>query len=318
MEETVDSSEIEKLEKYILRDFENGRNIDKIKLHNKPNKSEVWSITQKLIQIVYPGYFFDDETSLKFYNPSNSLALQIEDIFFRLKNQVMLALDFCKYRGIMNEEERDEESYIICKEFFLSIPKIREHLETDVYAAFEGDPAAGCYEEVILAYPGLMATTVNLLAHELYMMDVPVIPRLMAEFAHSQTGIDIHPGAKIGKHFFIDHGTGIVIGETTEIGENVKIYQGVTLGALSTREGQKLAGKKRHPTIEDNVTIYAGASILGGLTVIGKNAVIGANAFITTSIPADTRVSIKNQELEYKSSKKAELLDNSEEWYYII
>lgn len=150
MEETVDSSEIEKLEKYILRDFENGRNIDKIKLHNKPNKSEVWSITQKLIQIVYPGYFFDDETLLKFYNPSNSLALQIEDIFFRLKNQVMLALDFCKYRGIMNEE-------------------------------------------VILAYPGLMATTVNLLAHELYMMDVPVIPRLMAEFAHSQTGIDIHP-----------------------------------------------------------------------------------------------------------------------------
>ena len=147
----------------------------------------------------------------------------------------------------------------------------------------------------------MFAIMVNRIAHELHLLGVPIIPRMMTEYAHAKTGIDIHPGATIGKYFFIDHGTGIVIGETTEIGNNVKIYQGVTLGALSTREGQKLHGKKRHPTIEDNVTIYAGASILGGSTVIGRDSVIGSNAFITKSIPPCTTVSIKSQELQIKS-----------------
>ena len=159
------------------------------------------------------------------------------------------------------------------------------------------------------------------MAHELYLLNVPIIPRLMTEYSHSRTGIDIHPGATIGKNFFIDHGTGIVVGETSIIGENVKIYQGVTIGALSTRGGQKLSGKKRHPTIEDNVVIYAGASILGGETVIGKNSVIGGNTFITSSVPADTRVSIKNPEMEFYSSGKKhvkEEIQQSEEWFYII
>jgi serine O-acetyltransferase len=222
----------------------------------------------------------------------------------------------------MTSDERKIESYRICKEFFAKIPQVREFLETDLHAAYDGDPAAGCLDEIILAYPGLMATTIYRIAHELYLLHVPVLPRLMTEYAHSKTGIDIHPGATIGKYFFIDHGTGIVIGETAVIGKNVKIYQGVTLGALSTRGGQKLSGKKRHPTILDNVTIYAGASILGGDTIVGENAIIGGNAFITRSIDANTRVSLKNLEMDYVSTTnnkhKTEELQQSDEWYYII
>ena len=169
-------------------------------------------------------------------------------------------------------------------------------VETDVQAFYDGDPAAYNYNEIILCYPGLMAITTNRIAHELHLLKVPIIPRMMTEHAHSITGIDIHPGATIGKNFFIDHGTGIVVGETTIIGDNVKVYQGVTIGALSTRGGQSLKGVKRHPTIEDDVIIYAGASILGGDTVIGKGAVIGSNAFITSSVDAGARVSMKQQE----------------------
>jgi serine O-acetyltransferase len=221
----------------------------------------------------------------------------------------------------MTEEDREIESYRICKIFFEKIPTIREYIETDLKAAYDGDPAAGCFDEIILAYPGLRAITVYRIAHELYKLMVPVLPRLMTEYAHSETGIDIHPGAEIGKFFFIDHGTGIVIGETSIIGQNVKIYQGVTIGALSTRGGQKLSGKKRHPTICDNVTIYANASILGGDTVIGENTVIGGNAFITTSIDANRRVSMKNLEMEYKTNGATHItkeVSQGDEWYYMI
>ena len=232
-----------------------------------------------------------------------------------------MALDYCTKRGTLTDDQRKQESYRICKAFFARIPKIREYLKTDLKATFDGDPAAGCTDEIILAYPGLMAITVYRLAHELYLEQVPVLPRLMTEYAHSRTGIDIHPGAAIDQYFFIDHGTGIVIGETAVIGKHVKIYQGVTIGALSTRGGQKLSGKKRHPTICDNVTIYAGASILGGETVIGENAVIGGNAFITRSIDPNTRVSMKNLEMEYRTEgkvRKSEELAQGDEWYYMI
>lgn len=202
------------------------------------------------------------------------------------------------------------------------IPLIREYIDTDVQAAFDGDPAAFNKDEIIFSYPGLYAIMVYRIAHQLHILHVPLIPRIMTEFAHGKTGIDIHPGAEIGKYFFIDHGTGIVIGETTEIGDNVKIYQGVTLGALSTRGGQSLKSKKRHPTIQDNVTIYSGASILGGETVIGKDVVIGGNVFITKSISAGAKVSIKNQELRFNydssSAEKTNNLDDDESWFYII
>ena len=198
---------------------------------------------------------------------------------------------------------------------------IREYIETDLLATLDGDPAAANFDEVILAYPGLMAITVYRIAHELYQLKVPILPRLMTEYAHSQTGIDIHPGATIGKYFFIDHGTGIVVGETSIIGNNVKIYQGVTIGALSTRGGQKLSGTKRHPTICDNVTIYANASILGGKTVIGENTVIGGNSFITSSVEPNSKVSMKNLEKENKNDSghaRSEEVKPGDEWYYII
>lgn len=315
----INEEEIDGIIREIYKDYDGGKNIDAINLFSNPDKAEVRTLVNNLFRVIYPGYFRDH--SYKIYNHKNSFAVNAEDIFYHLNKQVFLALDFCKKRGTMTEKEREEESYRICKVFFERIPLVREYVESDLLAAFDGDPAAGCFEEIILAYPGLMATTVYRIAHELYLLDVPVLPRLMSEYAHSETGIDIHPGATVGKNFFIDHGTGIVIGETAVIGQNVKIYQGVTLGALSTRGGQKLSGKKRHPTICDNVTIYAGASILGGDTVIGENTVIGGNTFITRSIDANTIVSMKNLEMEYRSNskeKKTEEITQSDAWYYNI
>ncbi len=299
MNEEEKMIEIETIVSNILKDFKGEKNIDAINMFNNPDRLEVRQLVDNMFRIIFPGYFRDK--SYKIYNPDNTFAVNIEDAFYHLNKQVKLALDFGKMKGTYTEEERKEESYRICTSFFNKIPKIREYIETDLIATLDGDPAAGCYEEIILAYPGLIAITVYRLAHELYLENVPVLPRLMTEYAHSQTGIDIHPGATIDKYFFIDHGTGIVIGETSIIGRNVKIYQGVTIGALSTRGGQKLSGKKRHPTICDNVTIYANASILGGETVIGENAVIGGNAFITSSIAPNTKVSMKNLEMEYRN-----------------
>ena len=196
--------------------------------------------------------------------------------------------------------ELEIKSENLSDEFISRIPKIRELLATDIEAAYEGDPAAYSTDEIIFSYPGIFAITVYRIAHELFTLKIPMLPRIMTEYAHSLTGIDIHPGAKIGKYFFIDHGTGIVIGETTIIGERVKIYQGVTLGALSTRNVEKLKGTKRHPTIGNNVTIYSGTSILGGDTVIGDGATIGGNAFVTGSIGAGVKVSIKPPELAFR------------------
>ena len=200
-------------------------------------------------------------------------------------------------RRVYQEPPKYED---VADALFAKLPAIRETLETDIQAGYEGDPAATCPEEVMLAYPAFEAISIFRIAHELYLLKVPMLPRIMTEHAHSVTGIDINPGATIGRYFFIDHGTGIVVGETTVIGDHVKVYQGVTLGALTTRGGQSLRGKKRHPTIEDNVTIYAGASILGGGTVIGRDSVIGSNVFITHSIPPCTTVSVKSQELQFK------------------
>jgi serine O-acetyltransferase len=217
-------------------------------------------------------------------------------------------------------EDPEAEAEAVVYAFLERLPHIRRLLAMDVVAFYEGDPAAFSTDEIIWSYPGLYAVMVSRLAHELYLLDVPLIPRMMTEHAHSLTGIDIHPGATIGHHFFVDHGTGIVVGETTVIGNNVKIYQGVTLGALSTRGGQGLRGVKRHPTIEDNVTIYSGASILGGQTVIGEGVVIGSNAFITTSVQEKTKVSVKNQELQFKTDRPTQspALTGDEYWDFVI
>jgi len=319
MSKEIRKEEIDKIVQTIFEDYNGGKNIDEINIYNKPDKSEVQELVNNLFQIVYPGYFRD--RTYKIYNPKNSFAVIIEDSFYHLNKQIRLALEYYMRQGTLSEEQLDEESYRICKTFFDRIPKIREYLETDLLATFDGDPSAGCLEEIILAFPGLFAITVYRMAHELYLEKVPVLPRLMTEYAHSLTGIDIHPGATIDKYFFIDHGTGIVVGETSVIGKNVKIYQGVTIGALSTRGGQRLSGKKRHPTICDNVTIYANASILGGNTVIGENTVIGGNSFITSSVEPNSKVSMKNLEKENKADgdhAKSEEVKPGEEWYYII
>ena len=254
----------------ILEDYRLNREIDQMDIFRHPDRDVVVELIAKLRRILFPGYFRDKNYHI--YNAKHNLSMLIEDVMFHLQRQIALVL---KGNG-MAETEAEEQSQAMGLAFLEKIPTIRAYVDTDLQASYDGDPAATGMDEIIFSYPGLFAITVYRMAHVLYQLGVPMLPRMMTEHAHSLTGIDIHPGATVGKYFFIDHGTGIVIGETTVIGENVKIYQGVTLGALSTRGGQSLRGKRRHPTIEDNVTIYAGASILGGNTVIGQGCVIGS------------------------------------------
>jgi serine O-acetyltransferase len=235
----------------------------------------------------------------------------------RLSEQVENAFRHQAVRGGQDIDGISERAETATNEFLMSLPRVRALLATDVQATFDGDPAATSLDEIIFSYPGLWGVMIYRLAHELHIGEVPLIPRIMGEFAHSRTGIDIHPGATVGKAFFIDHGTGVVIGETSIIGDHVKIYQGVTLGALSTRGGQALRGVKRHPTIQDQVTIYSGASVLGGETVIGEGAVINSNVFVTQSVPPHTRVSTKNPELQYRDRKPAEFRQE-QVWDYSI
>jgi serine O-acetyltransferase len=257
-----------------------------------PDRRAVISMINELRTIMFPGYFGTDrlDCTLAPY----FIGQKLTSVYDSLLTQINLALS---YTNGGKTEEIAEEAEDIAVDYLRQLPKIQKTLLTDIQAAYDGDPAAGSKEQIIFSYPGLYAVFVYRMAHELYLRKVPFIPRIMTEYAHSRTGIDINAGATIGKYFFIDHGTGVVIGETTIIGDNVKLFQGVTIGALSTRGGQSLAGVKRHPTIEDNVTIYSGASILGGKTVIGHDCVVGGNAFITKSIPPHTKVSIKNPEL---------------------
>lgn len=286
---------IEQVVDSILEDYRSGRDIDRLELLRCPDRDVIIDIIEKLRRVIFPGYFRDK--NYKYYNAKPNLSVLIEDVMFHLTRQMKLVF---QSRG-EDEAAAMEHAQEICLAFFSRIPKIRELVQTDLQAAYDGDPAATDMAEIIFSYPGIFAITVYRLAHELHLLNVPMLPRIMTEYAHNITGIDIHPGATIGRFFFIDHGTGIVIGETTVIGENVKIYQGVTLGALSTRGGQSLRGKRRHPTIEDDVTIYAGASILGGDTVIGKGSVIGSNVFITESVAPATSVINKKQELQFKT-----------------
>ena len=286
--------QIEGLVERILTDYSRGRDIDRMDIVRRPDKAAVIDMIDKLRWIVFPGYSRDK--NYKVYNAKHNLSMLIEDVFYNLTKQISLIL---QEAGEESERAKNRAEEIGVA-FFGKIPAVRAVVQTDLQAFYDGDPAATDMSEIIFAYPGLFAITVYRLAHELHLLGVQLLPRIMTEHAHSVTGIDIHPGATIGEYFFIDHGTGIVIGETAVIGKNVKLYQGVTLGALSTRGGQSLRGVRRHPKIEDNVTIYAGASVLGGDTVIGQGSVIGSNAFITKSVAPCTTVSIKNQELQMK------------------
>jgi serine O-acetyltransferase len=306
--------DIRKLVSRLLKSYEEHVDLISLDAKDQINKSVIIKIIENLKHIIFAGFFEDKpikKDSLEYYTGE-----LLEQLVYSLKKQISKAIrlksDNCQPTLDMAED--------ITYHFLECIVSIRSVLATDVDASFDGDPAATGKNEIILSYPGIYAIMVYRLAHELHALKVPLIPRIMTEIAHSVTGIDIHPGAEIGHHFFIDHGTGIVIGETTIIGNYVKVYQGVTLGAHSTRGGQALNGVKRHPTIEDNVTIYSGASIFGGDTVIGEGVVIGSNAFITKSVPANTRVSIRNPDLHFKERKgQAHITpEQNEFWDFMI
>lgn len=262
-----------------------------------PNRGAIIGIIKDLRRVIFPGYFGDENISSTM--PGYFLGNMLTHIYEALKIQIEIAFLY-EDKGKTGQAEISARAKVICERFISRLPYIQKMLLMDVQAGFDGDPAAKSKEDIIFSYPGLFAIYVYRIAHELYVQNVPFIPRIMTEYAHGKTGIDINSGAEIGRYFFIDHGTGIVVGETTHIGDYVKLYQGVTLGALSTRKGQQLSGVKRHPTIGDHVTIYANSTILGGETVIGSYSVIGGNSFITESVPAHTRVSIKSPELTFK------------------
>ena len=265
-----------------------------------PSEGYVVDIIDKLREVLFPGYFSRekiDPVSLKY-----TMGQAVTALFDMLSEQITHSIRHDCFRYDLSCSDCGDRGYDIALAVLESVPSIRKILATDIRAAYEGDPAAKSHDEIIFSYPGIYAISVYRVAHRLFELAVPLLPRIMTEHAHSVTGIDIHPGAMIGESFVIDHGTGVVIGETTVIGNNVRIYQGVTLGALSLPKnaGEKLRGKKRHPSIADDVIIYSGATILGGDTVIGERSVIGGNVWITASVPPDTTVMMEAPRLIYK------------------
>ena len=273
-----------------------------------PHMDAVVKVTHDLMEVIYPGY--QRRQKLHMGNVAYHVGDLIDGLHDELTQQIaralrheqVLANGTTSGDSIDEFEERGQEQAIA---FLDSLPRLRALLAQDVQAAYDGDPAAKGLDEIILCYPGLQAITVHRLAHELYRLDVPFIPRMMAEWSHNRTGIDIHPGAQIGPSFFIDHGTGVVIGETTEIASNVKLYQGVTLGALSfpkDKQGNLVRDRKRHPTIEEGVVIYANATVLGGDTVVGAHSVIGASVSLIQSVPANTMVTIEKPQLKFREA----------------
>jgi serine O-acetyltransferase len=299
----LNSKKIENLVGEITRTYQDDSGINFIEASNLPVRDKIVDILDLFNELLFPGY-----TGKRTVTKSNINYIVIDilyHIYTELAGQIERAY---KYRCRMEKCDtggcramaEDATEHLLSR-----LPSIREMLKGDVGAAFDGDPAAKSYEEIMISYPCITAIATYRIAHELYLKEVPLIPRIMTEYAHTKTGIDIHPGAKIGKNFFIDHGTGVVIGETTIIGDNVKIYQGVTLGALSfpkDERGKIIKGGKRHPTIEDNVIIYAEATILGDVT-IGKNAVIGGNVWIKESVPAGVAVTTPKADLVYTKQK---------------
>ena len=274
----------------VVASYEQGRPIDSLQTTALPNRRKIVEALGELEHVVYMGFY--STRRLSQLNLRQHVGELMHCASETLIEQITRAVGYHGRGGVPSEQDA-EWSEAVVMDTLSCIPHLREVLALDAQAAYDGDPAAKSIEEVIFSYPAIQAITVYRFAHELYLRKVPMVPRIMAEHAHSKTGIEIHPGADIGKRFFIDHGTGVVIGETATIGDNVKLYQGVTLGALSfprDEAGDVIREIKRHPTIEDDVTIYAGATILGGHTVIGRGSVIGSNTWITRSVPPGTRV----------------------------
>ncbi len=275
-------ADMQELTESLLRSYETEGGINHLRGHTLPSRDAIIDIVRDIEALLFPGFFRDELLSAS--NLRYLTGSRLVQVYENLVVEVQRNLRFDRREEANGRADSvvREEACAIVDHFFRSLPSLRDILSTDVDALLEGDPAARSQEEIILSYPGLRAIAVHRVAHFLWTHGVRLIARMMSEYIHSRTGIDIHPGAQIGRYFHIDHGTGVVIGETTVIGEHVKIYQGVSLGALSVRK--ELAEKKRHPTIEDRVTIYAGATILGGDTVIGHDAVIGGNVWLVKSV----------------------------------
>jgi serine O-acetyltransferase len=290
----------------IMKNYETFGGMDHLEGKDLPSKKVVIEVLEDLLTVFFPGYL--GKTEVTKVNIKYFLGYTLTSVQTRLTDEVEKSLKYiCRKIKECPHDVCRNRAEVVVKELLKKIPELRSIVSGDIVAAYEGDPAAVSTEEVILSYPCVLAITTYRIAHELYLRGVPLIPRIMSEHVHSLTGIDIHPGAKIGKNFFIDHGTGVVIGETAEIGDNVKIYQGVTLGALSFPKDEKgalIRGAKRHPTVGNNVIIYSGATLLGPDVIIGDNVVIGGNVWITSRVASDTKITIAQPELKYKKENK--------------
>ncbi len=285
----------------LLASYEAAGGINNIDGLNMPSKHAVSSICEDLLQLLFPG--FHDQEPVHSNELLHVTEFRINSIADRLRFEI------CKSLRVLDRDCPDDSAEQILVDFLHCIPEVRQLLQSDVEAAYEGDPASLSFEEIILSYPFIEAIAIQRLAHELYKLDLPLLPRIMTEWAHGRTGIDIHPGATIGSHFFIDHGTGVVIGETCRIGDHVKLYHGVTLGARSFKkddQGNIVKGGKRHPEVEDRVTIYPGSTVLGGDTVIGARSTIGGNVFLMHSVPADSLVYYEEKQLQILSKNRAQ------------
>jgi len=306
MEEKWPETGLPKLVDEIVKNYETIGGMDHLEGKDLPSKKVVIEVLEDLFTVLFPGYLGKEgvtNVNIKYF-----LGTTLISIYTRLTNEVEKSLKYiCRKITECPRDVCQQRAHVVVKELLEEIPEIRKVLSGDIEAAYNGDPAAVSTEEVILSYPCVLAIATYRIAHELYLRGVPLIPRIMSEHVHSLTGIDIHPGAKIGKNFFIDHGTGVVIGETTEIGDNVKLYQGVTLGALSfpkDEKGQIIKGRKRHPTVGNNVVIYSGATLLGADAVVGDNVVIGGNVWITSPVASGTQITIARPGLKYKKKRK--------------
>ncbi|HYN03628.1 MAG TPA: serine acetyltransferase [Vicinamibacteria bacterium] len=271
-----------------------------------PSRDEILEIVRLLLELFYPGYFGRQDLT------DENLGFHVGNLLSTLREKVERQVETCLCSAAECEGRAPhpcaEEAQRVAAALLARLPAVRDELIHDVQAAYDGDPAASSLDEVILAYPGMLAVTVHRVAHELHVMGVPLMPRIMSEWAHSRSGADIHPGARIGRSFFIDHATGVVVGETTTIGSNVKLYQGVTLGALSIprdERGRVIRDTKRHPTVEDGVTVYANATVLGGATILGAESVVGGSVFVTTSVPPGSRVALRPPETTVRSKADA-------------
>jgi len=305
----MDDCPKKRIAKALVDSYHEVGGINRIDCVNLPSKRAIEAICHDLLQLLFPGYH--DEKPIASENLETLTEDRIVDLTGRFESELTKSMSFSEMRGGTHPATAEE---LAC-EFLSTLPEVRRMLSTDVEAAYEGDPAATDNEVIILSYPAIEAIAIQRLAHVLYRIGVPLIPRMMTEWAHSRTGIDIHPGAAIGSHFFIDHGTGVVIGETCVIGNHVKLYHGVTLGARSfpkDEEGRVIKGNKRHPNVEDNVTIYPNATILGGQTTIGEASTIGANVFLRKSVPPHSLVTTEGSALRFLNKDSGEPLTQEE------